>query len=369
MTPQASASPRSRAQQPVGGQREQRARRARPPAPTPAARRRAPRATSRISGAQAHARAPSSRSAGRARRGARQTSAASAGRARARSRAAGRRPSSRLGRWSSRACRSATAPGSRSPADVDLAAVDLVGDLDPEVLEHRRRDVGREHDAVGAGRGRGQVARRSPRPAIPTGSSCCSAPAPGGDRDQQVVRRRARRPASAQLPGPGAQHGQPRRAAARRRRSAAAIAHRARRSSTPIRVASPLSASAATGIPASARVEASRPGTMFAGALSARSTVRSQSGSRDAAVADVEARQLAVVEVLVDAVALADVEEGLRDGHRPEPGADQPGGELGDRRDLLDRGPVGQHRDHHPGPGSSCAAAPTRGRRGAIRQR
>ncbi len=46
--------------------------------------------------------------------------------------------------------------------------------------------------------------------------------------------------------------------------------------STAISVARPLSASAVTGTPSPTRVEASRPGTMFAGASSARSTVRSQ---------------------------------------------------------------------------------------------
>ena len=57
---------------------------------------------------------------------------------------------------------------------------------------------------------------------------------------------------------------------------------------------------------------------MFAGALSARSTTCVPEPLGHPAVAHVQARQVAVVEVLVDPVALGDVEEGLRDRHRAE---------------------------------------------------
>ena len=195
-----------------------------------------------------------------------------------------------------------------------------------------------------------------PSPAIPAGNSCCSSPAP----EANAISRSSEPSPSISVPSsPGRERSTVSPGAQPPAQSLCGAIATLPRSSTPIRVASPLSASAAVSIPASARVEAEQPRDdvrrRALGALDGRLPER----LRDAAVADVEARQLAVVEILVDPVALTDVEEGLRDGHRPEPGADQPGGELGDRPELLGRGPVGQHRDHHPG----CIVL-RRGRRG-----
>ena len=159
------------------------ARRARRRAPRPPARRRLPPARSSSSGAHAHASASSRRAAAPPRR--RQTSAASAV-------SSSQMPSGRTARLV--AARAVVQPrlqvgDARRVAlalGVDRAAVHLIGDVDPEVVEDRRRDVGAEHEAVGARGGGGQVSRRSPRPAMPAGSSSCSS-GPGRERDQQVV--------------------------------------------------------------------------------------------------------------------------------------------------------------------------------------
>ena len=180
--------------------------------------------------------------------------------ARARSRAAAGPPVSRLGRWSRRDCRSATASGSRSSRGGDLAAVDLVGDVDAEVLEHGRSDVGGETSP--SVRVEAEVRLPSnPAPAIPVGKQPCSASRAGGDRDQQVVGPEARgqvveldRGRSGPRSGPG--RSPPAQSAADRMTPVAVDADQ--RGEPGVRLG-------ADRDPASASVEASRPGTMFAG--------------------------------------------------------------------------------------------------------
>ena len=115
-----------------------------------------------------------------------------------------------------------------------------------------------------------------PSPAIPAGNSCCSSPAP----EANAISRSPEPSPSISVPSsPGRERSTVSPGAQPPAQSLCGAIATLPRSSTPIRVASPLSASAAVSIPASARVEASSPGTTFAGALSARSTVASQSGA------------------------------------------------------------------------------------------
>ena len=96
--------------------------------------------------------------------------------------------------------------------------------------------------------------------------------------------------------------------------------------------------------------------------------IRSHSRAGHAAVADVQARQVAVVEGLVDPVALPDVEEGLRDRNRAEPGADHARGELRDRRDLLDRRCRAAAPRSRPGRRSQRGLRPAARRRRPLRR-
>ena len=157
-------------------------------------------ATSSISGAQAQAR-PSSRSAKLAPRR-RQISAASARQERARLRAAAATTCSRLGRGSSRSWRSATASGSRSDPEVISLPLTSSGASTPR----RSSTVGAmsvvDHDPVGAGRARGQVALEA-LARDPGGEQLLVRAGAGGDRDQQVVgAKRGREPVELAEPGP-----------------------------------------------------------------------------------------------------------------------------------------------------------------------
>ena len=90
----------------------------------------------------------------------------------------------------------------------------------------------------------------------------------------------------------------------------------------------------------------------------------------DAAVAHVEPREVAVVEVLVDPVSLADVEERLGDRHRAEAGADNARGELGNRaRSRSTVVPYGSTAITTRPEASGAAAQPrARGRRARRRR-
>ena len=181
-------------------------------------------------------------------------------------------------------------------------------------------------------------------PSVPVeAESGCREPCPGDPRGQQLLGARA--PAANTIsrssgPMPATSElelGEPVRTTLRpgpqpHRPSAATRTTPSR--STPTRVARPLSASAATGTPASARVAASRPGTMFAGALRPGPPPAPRA-ARERAVAHVEARQVAVVEVSSTRFP-RDVEEGLRTG-TTEAGADHARRDLGRRRSARPR--------------------------------
>ena len=122
---------------------------------------------------------------------------------------------------------------------------------------------------------------------------------------------------------------------------------------------------AGSGSPASSRVDASRPGTMSAGASSARSTISSQPGD-PVLGAGRTIGVLAVVQRGEDPVPGADVEVGLRRGDGREPGAHQPRRHARATSPMLDPARCRKARTATvTAGGSSCAAGRGRATRTA----
>ena len=206
------------------------------------------------------------------------------------------------------------------PLCANRLARHLGGTATPKPFEDRRGDVGREHVAVEPGAVRGEIRRRSParrfRSPVPRprrGGGCSMAisrslPRRSADEGRQ---RRAGSPLRTSKVGAGCGWGPPLNffgeAAAAVRGSGA---EKVQDVPTPT----------GTPTPAARRVDVSRPGTMSAGADSARATT----ACHQAAQSRPSGGKLGVVEGVEDAVALRDVEIGLLSGHRPQPRAHQP---------------------------------------------
>ena len=216
------------------------------------------------------------------------------------------------------------------------AAAHLRGDREPEALEDRRGEVGREHVAVQSGCCRRSGCRRSPRPAMPIASWSCSAGRRALERDQQVVAAEAARRARAARASSALDDARPRPAgAARQARAAAAATRRAGRPPDRRRAQPRIGADRAS--PASPSVDREQARDDVGRGLVGALDDLAPAGDRGCR-AGIERRAAPVVERVEDPVALADVEVGLVGGDVAEPGAQQARGdprrppELGERR-------------------------------------